>query len=59
MAARNETSKRPSATLVYDMSINSHIVIVVPEAAKQMLAIWMEAEALAHTTGNIKYQKRK
>ena len=53
MAARNETSKRPSATLVYDMSINSHIVIVVPEAAKQMLAIWMEAEALAHTTGNI------
>ena len=41
MAARNETTERPSATLVYDMItiirlINSHIVVVVLGAAKNV-----------------------
>ena len=42
MAARNDTPEQPSAILVYDMITiiglilrSSHIVIVVPEAAKQ------------------------
>ena len=56
MAAKNETTERPSATLVYDMITIIRLIAISQSwflGRQKMLAIWMEAEALARTTGNV------